>query len=145
MSLRINCYTLFDITKTNVPNRSKPAENVEYTDWLYKRNTQSNFDTILQAISLRSQPEIVKEPQKLIVDFDSTEFGYEYLQEQITCWTFQFEIHHSSVFTLGDDELGALYLDCDGVPMTKCGTEIIKVNTFLDVSPEYKNIYFIKV
>ena len=62
MSYTISCYTLFDITQTNVLNRHRPDMDKE---WLHKRNTQSNFDTIQQAISLRSQPEIVRTPERI--------------------------------------------------------------------------------
>lgn len=138
MSHRIRCYTLFDITKTNVTNRSKPSEDV--TTWLYNRNTQCNFDTILQVISLRSQPEVVKNPEKSNID-KFTKFGSLY--DTITYyWVFEFEVQHSSVFDNGINELGALYIDCNNVPMIKCHTEIPNLATFLDTSAELKNIHF---
>ena len=62
MSFTITCHTLFDITATGVVNRHRPVEDEEMHAWLYKRNTQCNFDTVLQAISLRSQPEIISAP-----------------------------------------------------------------------------------
>ena len=140
MSHRIRCYTLFDITKTNVTNRSKPSEDV--TTWLHNRNTQCNFDTILQVISLRSQPEVVKNPEKLKID-KFTKFGFLYDIKQLDfCWVFEFEIQHSSVFDNGINELGALYTDCNNVPMIKCHTEILNLATFLDTSAELKNIHF---
>ena len=58
------------------------------------------------------------------------------------CWKFTFEISHPSVFNDGITELGALYNDCDGVPMIRCNTEWEKLPTFLDGSPELRNIYF---
>ena len=113
MSYTITCYTLFDITQTNVLNRHRPDMDKEFR---YKRNTQSNFDTVQQAISLRSQPEIVRIPEKTLI--------------------------HPSVFYDGVYELGALYNDCDRVPMIKCHTEWNKLPTFLDGSDELRNIYF---
>ena len=50
MSYIITCYTLFDITQTNVPNRQRPEVDKDVDEWRYKRNTQSNFDTIQQVI-----------------------------------------------------------------------------------------------
>jgi hypothetical protein len=146
MSFKISCYTLFDITSTGVVNRSRPDPEIELKEWLQKRNTQCNFDTILQAISLRSQPEIINSPSLLKIKFDdSHEFGFLFEQEEVedyNCWTFEFEIQHLSVFDNGISELGALYDDCDRVPMLKVGTEWEKLPEFLDTSDELKNIYF---
>ena len=146
MSFKITCYTLFDITQTGVMNRSKPPESEDFDSWLLKRNTQCNFDTILQAISLRSQPEITKSPQKINIRFDQfTHFGFLYTQsedELYPCWTFEFEVQHPSVFEDGKNELGALYRDCDEIPMIKCGTEWDKLQSYLDTTPELRNIFF---
>jgi len=143
MSYIISCYTLFDITQTNVPNRYRPDMDQE---WHYKRNTQSNFDTVQQAISLRSQPENVCTPIKTLIRFDEfTDFGFLFEQEEYEtypCWSFDFEVRHPSVFYDGVTELGALYNDCDRVPMIKCGTEWDKLPLFLDSSDELRNIYF---
>ncbi len=146
MSFRITCYTLFDITQTGVLNRSRPAVDQIFDEWVYKRNTQANFDTILQVINLRSQPEMITVPKKLDINFDEFDnFGFLFQQiekETYPCWRFSFEIQHHSVFNDGEDELGYLYNDCDGVPMILCGHERSNLPTFLDVSPELKNIYF---
>lgn len=148
MSFQITCYTLFDITQTGVLNRSRPAGEEITPEWLFKRNTQCNFDTVLQAISLRSQPEVVNYPEKINIRFDEFDnFGFLFQQEEnetYPCWKFDFSIQHPSVFDDGINELGALYSDCDGVPMIHCGTEWNKLPTFLDTSPELKNIYFVK-
>lgn len=146
MSVKLRCYTLFDITKTNIPNRrasnSLPAD--ELKEWEKRRNTQTNFDTILQIISLRSQPEDITDVTSSIVDFTSFDnFGFLYESEEPQkCWTFEFTIFHSSVFDDGISELGALYSDCEGVPMIKVGTEWDKLQSELDISPELRNIYF---
>lgn len=145
MSYKITCYTLFDITNTGVLARHKPpSENVE--EWLHQRNTQCNFDTIVQAISLRSQPDVTKKPQHNKIRFDEFEnFGFLFQQlenEEYDCWSFEFEVHHPSVFNDGISELGALYSDCSNVPMIKCGSEWDKLPAFLDTSDELRNIYF---
>jgi len=105
MSYTITCYTLFDITQTNVLNRHRPDMDNEF---LYKRNTQSNFDTVQQAISLRSQPEIVRIPEKTVIRFDKfTEFGFLFEQEEnetYPCWSFDFNVQHPSVFYNGVNE-----------------------------------------
>jgi hypothetical protein len=146
MSYRITCYTLFDITQTGVLNRARPGDDVDYDQWLKKRNTQTNFDTVLQVINLRSQPESISIPKKVDIRFDEFDnFGFLFQQiddETYPCWQFTFDIIHHSVFNDGETELGALYNDCHNVPMILCGTEWNKLPTFLDVSPELKNIYF---
>lgn len=146
MSYRISCYTLFDITQTGVLNRTKPNEGQDLAEWVQKRNTQCNFDTVLQVIALRSQPEIVNFPSKEVIKFNEFEhFGFLFEQienESYPCWKFEFDVQHPSVFDDGVTDLGALYGDCDGVPMILCGTEWDKLPAFLDSSPELRNIYF---
>lgn len=139
MSFRMKCYTLFDIQQTGVINRHRSADDIN-PEWTYKRNTQCNFDTILQVISMRSQPEIINSPKKIIGN--TAFFGFAYTEETIECWAFEFDIQHASVFKNELGELGGLYLDCDGVPMILCGTENNKITSFLDISPELKNIHF---
>jgi hypothetical protein len=137
---------LFDITQTGVLNRSRPGMDQDITDWTFKRNTQANFDTILQVISLRSQPEALSIPKKMLIKFDDFEnFGFLFQQlenETYPMWEFSFDIQHHSVFNDGISELGSLYNDCNGVPMILCGTEWEKLPSFLDSSEELKNIYF---
>lgn len=138
----LTCYTLFDITQTGVLSRQKPID--QDNQWIYKRNTQSNFDTILQAISLRSQPEIIRIPKKIEISFyEFNNFGYLFEDEnKVNCWSFDFTVQHGSVFNDGITELGALYNDCQNVPMIKCGTEWDKLHSMLDTSEELRNIYF---
>jgi hypothetical protein len=145
MSHRIVTYTLFDITQTGVMNRSRPNQD-GIEDWLYKRNTQCNFDTLLQVISMRSQPEVVKSPIKHdISEAELNEFGFLYAIEEDRIkhfWSFEFDVQHSSVFENGIDDLGSLYSDCEGVPMILCKDQIDKIPAFLDISSELRNIYF---
>ncbi len=146
MSFTITCYTLFDITPTGVMNRNRPVVDEEIPIWLQKRNTQCNFDTVIQSISLRSQPDVTRNPEKIQIRFDEfTNFGFLYQQlenETYDCWSFDFDIQHPSVFNDGINELGALYSDCDTVPMIKTNTAWNKLPAFLDTSDELRNIYF---
>ena len=146
MSFKICCYTLFDITQTGVVNRSKPGPEDDPEVWLHKRNTQCNFDTILQVISLRSQPEDIENPKQIKIKFDEFEdFGFLFEQnsdEEYNCWAFNFTVQHHSVFYDGVTELGYLYADCDQVPMIKTDTVWDKLPAFLDSTDELRNIYF---
>lgn len=146
MTYKITCYTLFDITHTGVMNRNNPEVNTDKSIWLYKRNTQCNFDTIQQAISLRSQPEIISLPTQIEIKFSEFKnFGFLFeseTTESIPCWYFDFTVQHPSVFQDGISELGALDNDCHGIPMVKCGTEWNKLSTFLDTTEDLRNIFF---
>lgn len=144
---RISCYTLFDITKTGVLNRSRPGDDItDIASWIKQRNTQCNFDTILQVISLRAQPEVVLEPKRLMINLaDQHSFGSMLSESNpIPAWRFDFEVYHSSVFEDGISELGALYKDCEDVPMIACDTHWAKLSERLDITLEKRNIYFVK-
>lgn len=126
-------------------NRSKPNQD-DIEGWLNKRNTQCNFDTILQVISMRSQPEVVRFPTKIEMTEDEFNlFGFLYTPKEDTvsyCWKFEFEIQHSSVFDRETESLAALYNDCKGVPMILCPNQISGLPAFMDTTAELKNIYF---
>lgn len=140
---RICCYTLFDVTKTGVLNRSKPTDDA-VDDWLKRRNTQCNFDTILQVISLRSQPEVTKIPERYPLNKeDLDKFGFLYnTDDTFYYWKFEFEVQHPSVFENGIIPLGALYKDCEGVPMINTDGQHPMCPKFLDVTAELQNVYF---
>lgn len=144
MSFKVSCYTLFDITQTGIVNRSRPSTEDDPDLWLFKRNTQCNFDTIVQAVSLRSQPENISTPKLMQIklnEFDN--FGFLFEEDStLNCWFFDFTIQHPSVFNNGITELGSLYADCDQVPMIKTSSAWKKLPGFLDSSDELRNIYF---
>lgn len=141
MSDRIACYTLFDITQTHVLNRNKPVGD-DIGLWTQQRNSQANFDTILQCIGLRANPEIRKYPHKKYKT-RPLEFGF-LIDEDIDLWywKFEFTVSQLSVYDNENDPLGYLIQDCHEVPMLTCGTEAIELPEFLDTTPELRNIYF---
>jgi len=143
---RISCFTLFDITRTGILNRARPGDDVNNVgEWYKQRNTQCNFDTILQVISLRSQPEITGYPKKIETLLNAYRFGSSFKTDSVvSIWTFDFEIQHPSVFDDGTEDLGYLYKDCQGVPMVKCETQHCDLDLNLDVTNEKRNIYFVK-
>lgn len=147
MTDRFECYTLFDITKTGILNRSRPVDGMNIDQWVHDRNTQCNFDTILQAISLRSQPENVTKPTRILLGVDNIQkFGFIYaLPEKGYCWKFTFEVQHAGVFESESGDLAPLYRDVDEIPMIICGGEIPDLPTCLDTTPESKNIHFERV
>ena len=146
MFYRIGCYTLFDITQTGVLNRSRPPENSVDTDWLLKRNQQANFDSIVQAISLRSQPENISKPQRIKLSSDViTNLGLNYkLTEKVYCWTFFFNVSFAGIYDNGIEEFGHLYSDVNGVPMVYTNSSIENLPNFIRTDLDLKNIYFVK-
>jgi hypothetical protein len=141
----IRCYTLFDITSTGILNRKTPINIVQdkIPEWEKNRNRQTNFDTVIQVVSLRTQPEDISKPVKKEINLPDDKFGFLFEQEEKnSMWIFDFTINYSDVYNDGVNELGYLYQDCDGVPMIKVGNELEKLPNFLDVSPELRNIYF---
>jgi len=147
MSHRLACYTLFDITKTGVLNRARPADDiVDVNQWYIDRNTQCNFDTILQIISLRAQPDIETTPKLTYVDFDkNTFFGERFIDNKShKVWVFEFSVHHSGVFEDGIHPLGYLYKDCENVPMIMTNTIDLSLNSYIQIDDYNRNIYFVK-
>lgn len=140
MNFRIICYTLFNITQTGITARAKQdIDNI--TIWTQKRNTQWNFDTIIQLISLRAQPDILIYPEVILAD--KKNFGKIYETEKnLKCWKFIFSVQHGSVYDNGNNELGYLYEDCHNIPMLLIGDESKKLKPILDTSTEFRNIYF---
>ena len=146
MGTNIRCYTLFDITKTGITSRRPPLDMTtkELSEWENTRNTQCNLDTIVQVISLRAQPENITNTTQTSVtleEFDKFGFLIE-SPEPCSVWSFDFYINHSGVFTENEKELGALDVDCVGVPMIRLSDKQITLPDFLDTTPELRNIYF---
>ena len=127
-------------------NRFRVGAQDDTNDWIHKRNTQCNFDTILQVISLRAQPEVSRDPVRVeLTNTEYEKFGFLYkpqLDQSSYCWKFEFEVHHPGVFENGIVSFGALYNDCDGVPMITCDTQTESTTAFLNISDELKNIHF---
>jgi hypothetical protein len=146
MIQKIRCYTLFNITKTGITNRRNSSKLGPDKDkeWEKLRNTQCNLDTLIQIISLRSQPENITDPIQEIVLFEDCDlFGFMYdKQECQSTWSFEFTVNYHGVYNDGINELGYLYSDCDSVPMIKTEGDWDKLPVFLDTSPELRNIYF---
>ena len=148
--MRIKCYTLYDITQTNVNFRKKNTEIVP-ADEMKKRSQQSNFETILQIINMRSQPEEISESELTVINIDDLkDFNFGYLYEKsynktiskINVWSFTFSVDHADVFNNGINDLGSLSDDCNQVPMILRLEETFKLSNQMNISDEQRNIYF---
>jgi len=146
MLTSINCYTLFDITATGIRSHIRAAQfpmrdknnnvikNAE--EWTLARNQQRNWETILQIISLRSQPLKIIGPRKVdIVNFSG-------VHKEVNAWKFNFEVEHASVFLNKNNELGHLLDDADGVPMLVGLGESLELTPYLITQNSLVNIYF---
>ena len=131
---------MFDITKTNVTSRRAPVGTS--LDWQNQRNTQCNFDTVIQLVSLRAQPEEISNPVKLNTNTDPFDkFGLDFAFP-LDYWTFTFTINHAGVFDDEENKFGLLLADCDNVPMIKMPTIPVNLSNCLDISNNLRNIYF---
>jgi len=106
------CKTLFDCSPTRItghfrigqiPFEDQVGQTINnVNDWNRSRNQQRNFETLIQIISLRSQPERIQPP---------------HCADGV--WNFSFEVEAESAFGISGnhDPFAALCQDCNGVPM----------------------------
>lgn len=152
IGISIVCYSLIDITNTGITNSftkaaiplmDKGGQKVtDQESWLRSRNQQRNFETLIQGISLRSQPLYSSPPKLEGLDTAIFNFGEEYTGVQFV-WTFKFKIEHPQAFKKNDDELGLLLDDLNYVPCILNLTETaeIKDPIFITLGPK-TNIQF---
>jgi len=91
------CYTLFDINDRG--NRSETR----------------NWNTLIQILSLRTQPFITKFPVCLEDNLENYEFGELYTGPG-RIWTFEFQVEHD-LFRVDNDPLANLIKDTELVPL----------------------------
>lgn len=147
--MNIKCLSLYDITQTNISFRKRSNEIVR-DDERRARAQQSNLETILQIINMRSQPENISEISRHVVsidDIDKFNFGYTYTGQyheinHVTIWSFTFSVSHVDVFNNGLDELGYLLTDSDQVPMITGLDESFALSRQISISEETRNVYF---
>lgn len=143
--MKIKCSTLFDITKTDISNRRHGLDEPDQILFSKRRNQQRNFETVLQVISMRSQPEDISNPEKENMKiFGNTNWGdnFNAIKSPIPIWVFTFTVQHSSVFNDGITELGNLLSDCENVPMIVSLEEVANLNNTLSIAGPSKNIIF---
>jgi hypothetical protein len=130
-------YSLIDITNTGV-TRSNDPDSLE-------RNQQRNWETVLQCISLRTQPMQIQPPQEMVVDLSYLNFGDMYQGEQ-KVWQWIWAVERQEIYDLPNKPLGALMSDFEQVPVVTCLTETARF--MLPIFYPYgsiKNIYFKEV
>lgn len=132
--MRIRCTTKFDCSATGitghyrasqVPFQDKTGRSiVDQRDWARSRNQQRNWETLLQIIGLRCQPEHISDPVK-----DHTDR-----------WLFEFDVEVAGLFD--DGSFVSLMQDCDAVPMLTGLDDTEITQPLLKVSGPDQNIWF---
>jgi len=150
----IRCFSLIDITKTDVVQRYK--NDLHFIDsagqdvtteeeFNHSRNQQRNYETLLQVISLRAQPIYTEKPTCLMsTDLSNYKFGAQF-ENSANLWEFTFGVEHEGVFD-SDRLFGALEDDVNKVPIIGELNEsiLLPVSIFSTVG-DLKNIYFVQV
>ena len=130
--------TLVDITATGVIRHSADNE--------LKRNQQRNWETVLQCIGIKAQPQHIDGPYVVEdIEVDATSHFPEIYYGRQRCWVFSFSVEHEDVFLKDADPVGALDEAFSKVPII-CGLEET-ARFMLPIFYPYgsiKNIYFIK-
>lgn len=142
--MKIVCTTLFDITKTNASSRRNRLDSDFSNDSLSKeRGQQTNFETLLQVLSMRAQPENITDPEKSMTKLSDGVWGNEYRNKtKIPQWQFSFTVDQISSYSDSITELGGLQRDCIDVPMVTNLEEWRGVPPQLRVDSTMRNIKF---
>ncbi len=136
-SMKIICRTLFDCSATGVTGHFRSSEIPfvdrvgqqikNQQDWNHSRNQQRNWETLLQLISLRTQPVDITIPA-----------------QQNGTWEFEFKSESHGVFEVygNPDPLAGLKTDCEGVPMMLNLKEQPELSPTITTNGDDQNIWF---
>lgn len=130
--MKIQVKTKFDCTVTGTTGHYK-SNRIPYKDdnqtaitdqesWTRSRNQQRNYETLIQLLSLRTQ--LVEITLPVVKD---------------DCWSFIIVSDRDDVFS---DNLAALYVDCDTVPMIVGLDEAANTEPRLCTQGNDANIWF---
>lgn len=135
--MKILCRTLFDCSYTGTTGHFRVAEipsvdrlGQQITDlksWNHSRNQQRNWETLMQIIGLRTQPQDISVP----VCYNNV-------------WEFEFKSEAEGVFEIhgNPDQLYGLKQDCEGVPMMINLNEQPELAPTICINGEGQNIWF---
>jgi hypothetical protein len=99
---RYKITTLIDITRTN-PSRAETNS--------LKLQQQANFNSLIQAIGLRTNPEWRIDPKMRTGQLP------EPFEGKAAYWTWEFDSERDDVFLKDEDPVGLLISDLHGVPV----------------------------
>lgn len=129
--------TLVDITATGV-TRTVQGKELE-------RNQQRNFETVLQVLSLRTQPQIRHWPE--VIEFTDEDvrffFGEMYTGPQ-RVWKMDFGADHPAAYSVDHEPLSGLEKDFEQVPVITGLTETARfILPIFHPAGAIKNIHLI--
>lgn len=127
-------FTLVDITNTGVVRESP--------DRMGQRNQQRNWETVIQCMSLRTQPQNIVAPVCELVPLEYYEFG-DFYSGQHLVWTWSWSIEREEIFDLPGRPMAGLLQDFEQVPIVTGLEETARF--MLPIFYPYgtiKNIYF---
>lgn len=99
---RYKIVTLVDITRTKATKQDSDE---------YKLKQQSNFNSLRQAIELRSNVEWGRDPQKKNGRLPDD------IEGKAVHWIWEFDVERDEVFSKNNDPVGLLKDDVHGVPI----------------------------
>jgi hypothetical protein len=99
---RYKIITLVDITRSDPDRTCKESKKI---------GQQSNFNSLVQAIGIRSNIEWDRDPEMLSGRLPNN------LEGKATHWVWNIEVEREDVFLKGDDPVGLLVDDLNGVPI----------------------------
>lgn len=124
------CYTLVDITDSGIydPNLGSEYEQAQ------------NLNSLLQAISLSSQPVLSSVEKLTAADSNEFDFGSDFTGSH-NIWILRFASERIGTVTVNN-----LVRDVDGLPIYEDldETAVFDTNVFETVSAQQKNIYFLR-
>lgn len=93
---------------------------------------------------MRAQPENITDPEKQMISVSSENiWGTAYRGKgKIPMWRFTFTVESGAVFDDGTSPVGNLFKDSSGIPMIKNLEESQKIQSTIDSTTEFRNIYF---
>jgi hypothetical protein len=135
--MQILCKTFFDCSLTGITGYFRPSQvpfvdqagNTIETqdDWNRARNQQRNWETIMQMISLRAQPTMIKNPKQIDNE-----------------WQFTFAVETPGVYSINQDldNTDGLSNECAGIPMITGLNETLDLEPYLIIAGQDQNIWF---
>jgi hypothetical protein len=127
-------FTLVDITATNV-TRSNNADDIN-------RNQQRNWETVLQCMGLRTQPQNITIPHQTDIELNGFQFGDLYSGKH-RVWTWSWTVDQTEIYDTPNKPLGGLIQDFEQVPIIVGLTETARfMLPIFYPHGAIKNIYF---
>lgn len=143
---KIVLYTLFDITETGIIRKFdskylpyKTKNNIEINseeEWRFCRRQQSNLDTLIQVLSLRTNLYNIRCESHKNISLSSHKFNKKYKKGNVWELTFEVEVNP---YDSKDGKFGLVCEDLTNIPML---TNLLETtsDTYLDC--HNSNVYF---